>query len=85
MLDCEMENTIKYIIGYIDSYGKIHHHIVKQWDRLDSHNLIWPSKVAAHGKFRWDPKNPNKLNTYNEELIFEEEEKIWEIVDRYGR
>lgn len=76
------EKDIKYIIGYFDSYGDLKYHVVKMWDSMDSHLQIWPGRVAAHGKWRWDPKVPNKINTYNEDLDFEEEERVWNLVDK---
>lgn len=76
---------IKYIIGYIDSYGKINHKVVLQGDPIDSHMMVWPGKVAAHGKFRWSPDKPEHLNLYNEPIDDEDEWKIWDLIDKYKK
>lgn len=60
--------SIKWIIGYVDSHGAVHYHIVHHGDTIDSHVQVWPSKVSAHGKWRWDPKYPGKINTYGEDI-----------------
>jgi hypothetical protein len=63
---------IKWIIGYIDCFRSIQTHVVREGDTIDSHTQRWPDKLAAHGKFRWSPKNPCKLATYNEDVSDEE-------------
>lgn len=60
--------SIKYIIGYVDFYESIMLHVVYHGDIIDSHNQVWPNKVAAYGKWSWDAKYPSKINTYGEEI-----------------
>jgi len=76
---------IKYIIGYVDSYDHITYKIVYNGDVMDSHNQIWPNKVAAHGKFRWTPELPNALNTYNEGISDDLCFKIWDVIDKNNK
>lgn len=73
---------IKWIVGYVDSYGKVHHKVVKFGDPMDSHNKLWPS--IHHNKWRWVPTNPNHLNTYGETLDDDSIDKIWQIIDWYS-
>ena len=70
---------IKWIVGYVDSYGAIHHATVNFEDSIDSHNQIWPGPKQR--KWRWIPETPNHLNTYGEELDPEEEDKVWQLID----
>lgn len=77
----ETRLDIKWIVGYVDSYGKIHYKVIYKNDVLDSHNQIWPG--PKHGKWRWMPSNPNHINTYGEEIDFDVEDKIWSIIDNY--
>jgi hypothetical protein len=74
-------SNLKWILGYVDSYGKVHYKVVGKDDSIDSHNQIWPG--PKHGKWRWMPGNPSHLNTYGEELSFEDEDRIWKIIDKY--
>ena len=74
-----MKNNIKWIVGYVDEYGKINFKVVKMNDKIDNHNQIWPG--PKHGKWRWDPTNSNHLNSYGEPLDFDDEERIWKIID----
>lgn len=73
--------NLKWILGYVDSYGKVHYKVVGKDDSIDSHNQIWPG--PKHGKWRWMPGNKSHLNTYGEELSFEDEDRIWKIIDKY--
>ena len=72
---------IKWIVGYVDAYGKVHYKVVRRNDSIDSHNAIWPG--PKHGKWRWVPSDPNHLNTYSEELDGDDEDAIWRIIDRF--
>ena len=77
----EINSNIKWIIGYIDGYGAVHHKVVKVGDPIDNHNIVWNG--VRHNKWRWLPSEPNKINTYGEDLGFESEDKVWQIIDRY--
>lgn len=72
---------IKWILGYVDGYGKIHYKVVKKNDTIDSHNQIWPG--PKHGKWRWIASDPKHLNTYGEDLNDDVEDKIWRIIDKH--
>lgn len=72
---------IKWIVGYIDGYGKVHYKVVKSNDPIDSHNLIWPG--PKHSKWRWVPSQPNYINKYGEELNPEYEDVIWNVIDKF--
>lgn len=74
-----MKNEIRWVIGYIDYHGSVHHHVVYHGDAQDSHNHIWAS--AQHGKWRWIPEDPRHINSYGEILGPEDEDKIWRIID----
>lgn len=65
---------IKWIVGYIDNYGAIHHKVVKIGDSVDSHNQIWPGPKQV--KWRWMPDKPHHLNTYGNDLCFEDEDMV---------
>jgi len=71
--------SIKWILGYVDSHGAVHSHVVLHGDTLDSHLQVWPARIAAHGKWRWDPKSPYKVNTYGEDLS---DDDLYAISDR---
>lgn len=77
----ESSRSIKWILGYIDAYDKNHYKVVYHEDQMDSHQKIWPGKISAHGKWRWDPKLPRDIHTYNEPLTDEDKESIWNIID----
>ena len=34
---------IKWIVGYVDSYGKVYHKVVKLGDPMDTHEKLWPT------------------------------------------
>ena len=76
-----IDKNIIWIIGHVDSYGAIHHHIVYELGIYDSHIQCWPT--VHHGKWRWKPSSPNHINTYNEELDPDSVDKIWKIIDFY--
>lgn len=81
MLESTLPQNIKWIIGVIDSYGHVHHKIVKLSDPLDSHNKVWP--FIHHYKWRWMPSKPNHLNTYGEDFGGERVDQVWNIIDKY--
>lgn len=72
--------NIKWIVGYVDSYGKIHHTVVHRGDNVDSHRQLYPS--IHHNKWRWVPEFPKHLNTYNHELDEEVIYNIWNIIEK---
>ena len=72
---------LKWIVGYIDNYGAVHHKAVKIGDSVDSHNQIWPG--PRQQKWRWVPSDPHHINTYGNDLDVDDEDKIWRIIDRY--
>jgi hypothetical protein len=74
-------DSIKWIVGIVDNYGKIHHKVVQLNDPIDSHNQIWP--LAHHGKWRWMPSKPTQINTYNEQVDEDAIDAIWQLIDRY--
>jgi hypothetical protein len=76
--------TLRWIIGYIDSNGAVHHHIVAEGDEMDSHLQVWPGKISSHGKFRWDPRKPFDINTYGEPIDDDDLYRIYDIVERYA-
>jgi hypothetical protein len=69
--------NIKWIVGYIDSYGAIHYKVVKHGDTLDTHLGIWGVRQR---KWRWMPDSPNHINTYGDELELDLEDSIWDII-----
>ena len=71
--------SIRWIIGYVDSHGAVHSHVVYHGDTIDSHLQRWPGKVSAHGKWRWDPNRPGTINTYGEDIS---DEELFAILDR---
>jgi hypothetical protein len=71
---------IKWILGYVDGYGAIHHKVIYIGDTVDSHFQIWPA--AKHSKWRWMPNKPHHINVYGEELYPEDEDKIWNLIDK---
>lgn len=73
---------IKWIIGYIDWQGAVFACVVREGDKEDSHAQHWPNKLAAHGKWRWDPKDPYKINTYGQDLSDDEIFAISERVEK---
>ena len=73
--------SIKWIVGYIDSRGAIHHTAVKMNDSVDSHRKLWPT--IHHGKWRWLPTCPRDINSYGETLDDESLDRIWEIINKY--
>lgn len=72
---------IKWIVGYVDSYGAIHHKVVYVNDTMDSHNQIWTG--PKHTKWRWMPNKPYHLNTYGEELCPEDEDAVWNLIEKF--
>lgn len=74
---------IKSIIGYIDYFGHVHSHVVFQGDSMDSHNQVWPSRIAAHGKWRWTPDKANHLNTYGEDIEDYEFFAIFDVIRKH--
>lgn len=76
--------TIRWIIGYIDNHGAVHHRVVYTGDALDSHLQIWPCKISSHGKFRWDPRKPFDINTYGEQIDDDHLFRIYDIIDQYA-
>lgn len=70
---------IKWIIGYVDSNGAIFAYVVREGDRKQSHGDLWSSKIAAHGKWRWDPNKPYSINTYGEDI---NDDDMYRIMDR---
>ena len=72
---------IKWILGYIDNYGKVHYKVVKKQDTVDNHNGLWPGPKQR--KWRWLPEKPNHINAYGDELDVEAQDVIWRIIDRY--
>jgi len=70
---------IKWIIGYAEHNGAIFAHVVRVGDRMQSHLDVWPGKVAAHGKWRWDPNKPFALNTYGEDI---DDDDMYRVMDR---
>ena len=77
----ETDSNIKWIIGYVDTYGKVHYKVIKINDDLDSHNHFWPT--IHHNKWRWKPSSPTHLNTYLEKLDDDSIDRIWQIIDKY--
>lgn len=77
--------TIRWILGYIDHMGAIAHHVVYHGDTVDSHIQVWPSKVAAHGKFRWDPRKPYDIHTYGEPIDDDDLYRIYDIIERHAK
>jgi len=77
-----LDQRLRWIVGYIDSYGAIHYQLVNKGDFPDTHLGIWGS-AAKMNKWRWIPTEPNHLHTYNQPLDPEDEDKIWQIIDRY--
>lgn len=77
----ESISPIKWIVGIVDNYGRVHHKVVKQDDPLDSHFHLWPT--VHHGKWRWMPSRPNALNTYGEPIDDDAVDSIWQIIDQY--
>lgn len=78
--------SIKWIIGYIDYQGAVHSHVVRLGDTVDSHTLVWPGRVAAHGKWRWKPDRPYHISTYNgEEFTDDEAYAIFDKIDKLTR
>lgn len=75
--------TVKWIVGYVDGYGCVHHKIVLEGDLVDSHNKIWP--FVSCGKWRWMPSRPKELNTYGIDLEYEDCYRIWQVIDTYKR
>lgn len=73
---------IKWIIGYIDSYGAIHYNVIRKNDFVDTHEKMW-SGAAKMNKWRWQPSDPNHINTYGQSLDVDDADKIWNIVDKY--
>jgi hypothetical protein len=71
---------IKWIVGYIDCYDYVHYQVVKETDKLQTHNQIWPG--PKHKKWRWLPEYPKSLNCYGEFLDEEDRYKIWQIIDK---
>ena len=77
----ESTNDLKWIIGYVDGYDKVHYKVVKSSDPIDSHNSVWPGPRAL--KWRWVPTEPNKINTYGVDFDFEAQDRIWLIIDKF--
>lgn len=75
--------NIKWILGYIDSYDKVHFKVVLSGDPVNSHNQIWPGPKQR--KWRWIPTAAWDLNTYGDELDPEAEDRIWRIIDKYKK
>ena len=76
------ENTqIKWIVGYIDGYDKVHYKVVKHGDPRDSHNTIW--NVPLMKKWRWMPSKPIEINAYGNSFDEEDSERVWNTIDRY--
>lgn len=59
-------NRIKWILGYVDGYGKIHHKAVLFSDPIDNHTTLWGAPL--HSKWRWMSSKPSEINTYGEDL-----------------
>ena len=76
-----LPRPLKWIVGYVDSYGHVEYRLVYEGDVRQKHNDFWPSKIAAHGKFRWEPSRPRHLNTYNDPLDDEYRHRIWDVID----
>ena len=72
--------NIKWILGYIDSCGAIHHKMVKIGDTVDSHNQIWVG--LKHSKWRWMPDKPYHLNTYGIDLEPDDEDRVWNLITK---
>lgn len=73
---------VKWIVGYVDGYGKVHHKIVNQGDERDTHTQIW-GYVARQHKWRWQPEKPLHINTYGEDMDDEYIFKIYDIIYKY--
>lgn len=73
--------SIKWIIGYCDAYGKIHYRVVYNDDLNQTHTSVWPSKVAAHGKWRWRPEKEFTIDTYGEDIDDDIAYGIWDIIE----
>jgi len=73
--------AIKWIVGYVDSYGSVFYKVIYNGDKLDSHNQLWAN--AHHGKWRWVPSSPKHLNTYNETIDDDSLDRIWNIINKY--
>jgi hypothetical protein len=76
--------TLRWVIGYIDCFGAVHHHAVYQGDLNDSHLSVWPGKISSHGKFRWKPDKPYDIHTYGEPIDDDALYAIYDIVERYA-
>ena len=81
ILEQQNVNDIKWILGYVDNYGKVHYKVVYNGDNVDTHNQLWP--LIHHNKWRWMPEKPKHINTYNEPIDDESLYKIWDIIDVY--
>lgn len=81
IFEMDILSSIKWIIGYIDAYGKLHHRVIRNDDLIDSHNKIWP--MVHHNKWRWTPSNSDHINTYGETLDDDSICRIWTIIDKY--
>lgn len=71
---------LKWIIGYVDSYDAIHYRAIYENDKLQTHFSVWP--IFCLFKWRWTPKLPAQLNTYEGEIEPEILDKIWQIIDK---
>jgi hypothetical protein len=80
--DILTENSqIKWIIGYIDGYDKVHYKVIKHGDKVDNHNMIWNGPRMK--KWRWQSDEPLILNTYGNNFDDDDSDKVWTIIDRY--
>ena len=80
-------NNIKWIIGYVDAYGKVHHYVEREETSSSinkketiQHSSVWPT--THHKRWRWNPKMPKHINL-DSGIDEEEIDRIWQIIDKY--
>lgn len=74
---------IRWIVGYVDSYGKVYHKVVKFGDSMDTHEKMWPT--IHYNKWRWVPTNSKHINTYGIAINADSVDRIWQIIDKATR
>ena len=73
--------SFKWIIGYIDSYGKVHYKVIKHNDVKEKHSDFW-GIIPKKWRY-WPSNNPNEINSYGADLDDEEIESIWNVIEKF--